>query len=973
VDTIKNIKSKTRIPDNDFYKVRYMVNNQQRAHQLQASIMEDMRKNGIKAIMPPDISSYMIAFLNIANTVLGKSWSKAGSTLYSEEREQFLMYEIATEVLGARPGNDPFKRNENRRHNLVSDTRDFIKQVITYKVWDKIAAAAAQFKKDEPETLFIDFINLYFKKASEYSGNKFFDIFLAYKELYEFLNNGGRAVYDGIILIEDFELMEPIFQDITLMLEKCGVRVIKTDKFDGVKGGVKRELYHCMTPLDEAEIVSFRIKEFLSKGIAPCDISVINYNSETAELIKLVFDRFGIAYYSEETIGSTPAFELLKSAVMMQIDDVESAEHYLMLLGNPVSACRLSNFGFSVFKSELNSLGYKTEKDPRAAVSEALKLSFIKREEMLNGESDETVKTERKKVLAQDEKQAEKAMAVKKTELKVSAVLEEVIEPERVKNTGLLEEIIKAAAIMDELLIKSQSAKAEDRQFLVEAMFSITAAAEYMEYTDPAADAVLTGNVKPREMAGAYVSMSDPKSASTLSSPYVFITGLDAGMDKKPVTSYPAALGNILGLPLSADKMTQKYNAFAVAFENAPQLTLSYAYIRPGGTVLGTAAALKSMKEPSFKITEYMNEDKSLLRGFDIIAASNEAPDETYRYFLKDPKHKFGVKEKEETALTAQKIADAIKSKDGSVNISVTALSHFIICPRQFVFEKLAEKAGIRQETLEASARMKRGNLWHLAYRYAADEKALFNSCDEKKTLKALLMGMEKAVKEIDPEITEERSAADIMKEAEVFTMPVFAANEVQRRKKLGIKETIMTEKEISLNCGGFLLRGKADRIDRTDTGYIVWDYKTGNVDMADFHLLSYGNSYIKKPKDKHKFNADAGDYAIQLSAYMHMLPKSGGDDMQQFRTHGTYGGGIIYINGADTSDTMEAIIAQSSYAAALAAEGAAKLGEFIKLPLTQVEKPGHDTTGLTSASRCSYCAFRQNCRILVMGGENNA
>ena len=84
--------------------------------------MEDMRVSAVSALIPPDISSYIIGFLNVANIVLGKSWSKAGSTFYSEEREQFLMFEIATEVLAARTDKDPFKRVENRRHNLVTDT-----------------------------------------------------------------------------------------------------------------------------------------------------------------------------------------------------------------------------------------------------------------------------------------------------------------------------------------------------------------------------------------------------------------------------------------------------------------------------------------------------------------------------------------------------------------------------------------------------------------------------------------------------------------------------------------------------------------------------------------------------------------------------------------------------------------------------------------------------------------------------------
>ena len=972
---IDELKSITGLKDNDFYLLRYMVNNQQRAHQVQSSIMEDMRVSSVSALIPPDISSYIIGFLNVANIVLGKSWSKAGSTFYSEEREQFLMFEIATEVLAARTDKDPFKRVENRRHNLVTDTREFIKQVITYMAWDKLDSVRTKFHPEDPETLFLDFMNLYMKKAADYKGGKFFDIFFAFKELYDYLKNGNKVKYDGIIIIEDFDMMEPIFKEIATMLKSAGVKVLMYDKFASMSGQpTSRELYNCMIPLDEAEITGFKIKELLTKGVTPSDISVINYNSETAELLKLVFDRFGIAYYSEETIGSSPVFELLKTTVMLRFGGEENTETYLMLLGNPNSLCRMSNFGFSVFKTELNSLGYVAEKNPPSAILRALKASFDKRELLLTKETDAEVIKERKTILKSDIEAANKAMVFKTGPVNVKIILDEIIDIERVKNTELLSSVIHAAGIMDELLEKSANAKPVDKLFLLEAMFEITGAAEYVEYADPAKEAMLIGSAVTHENAGAYVAMLDGSSADTLSSTYMFMTGLDAGMDKRPIVSYPAALGTAIGFMTPETKKEAKYASFVRAFENAKNLKLSYAYIKPGGSVLGIASALKIIKEGKYGITEVMNADKSLLRGFDVIGQSVEAPDEAYRYYMKGKGQKiFSSKEKKIASGKAQTIGDALKDKNGNIEISVTALSRFIMCPRMFAFEKLAERAGIKIETMEGSARMKKGSLWHLTYRFAAEDTKNFNSGNEKKTLEALITGYERAVIEIDPEITDERSALEMKKEAELFTLPLFASNEVARRKLLKIQETILYEEDIALNCGGFTLRGKVDRVDSTDTGFIVWDYKSGNVDMKEFHLLNYGNAYIKKPKDEHKFYTKGNDYSIQLSAYMHMLPKAGGNKLKIFKGKGSFGGGVIFVSGLDTSGTMEAVTAQSPYAAQLISDACVLLDRFLKLDIASLEAPGNDSTGLTSADKCSYCSYMKNCGILAMGGDANA
>jgi hypothetical protein len=972
---ISDIKSKAGLSDNDFYSVRYMVNNQQRAFQVQSAIMENMRVNSIPAIIPPDISSYMIGFLNVANIILGKSWSKAGSTFYSEEREQFLMYEIATEVLAARGENDPFKRVENRRQNLVADTREFIKQVITHIAWDKIPEARSSFAPEDPEILFIDFMELYMKKAAGYKGGKFFDIFFAYKELYEYLKSGGRVVYDGVILIEDYDMMEPVFKEISTMLIKAGVRVVKFDKFEDARGrkGTK-ELYNCMIPLDEAEIIGFKIKELLSKGVTASDISVINYNSETAELLKLVFDRFGIAYYSEEPIGSSPVFELLKSAAIARFSGKSDKETFLMLLGNPASSCRMSNFGFSVFKSELNSLGYMAEKDPDSAVSKALKESFKKRDAMLSKEIDVELIKERRAILKSDMDAAGRAMSSQNEPVKIKDILEDIIDAGRVKNTELLACVVRAAGIMDELFEKAAAAKDADRLFLLEAVFDITGSVKYVEYADPAKEAMLTGNAEPKENAGAYVAMLDGAGADTLCSAYMFMTGFDAGMDKRATVSYPPALGKALGLLTPEAKKEERYARFVNAFKNADNLVLSYAYIKPSGTVLGTASAVKVIREGKYDIKDVMNKDKSLLRGYDIIGQSPLAPDEAYRYYMEGTGQKvFGSKEKKAASGKGRMIGDALKDKTGMVEIGVTAFSHFVMCPRMFAFEKLAEKAGIRTDDMEGSARMKKGSLWHLTYRYAAEDKKNFNSCSEKKTLDALLGGYERAVKEIDPEIVDERGALDMKKEAELFTLPFFASNEVARRRILKIQETILFEEDMSLNCGGFTLRGKVDRIDRAENGFIVWDYKTGEAGQNEFHLLNYGNSYLKNPKEEHKFNTIAGEYAVQLSAYMYMLPKAGGEELKIFKGEGSFGGGIIHVSGMDTCATMDAVTAQSPYAAGLIGTACGMFDGFLKKDISSLEDPGMDSTGLTKANKCEYCAYKKSCGILAMGGGVNA
>ncbi len=967
---IELIKSCANISglNNDYSNIYYIVNNLQRAWQAEAQLGREMRDKGIKAIIPPYIMPYRLAFLEISNNIINNNYGASKLTEYDDEWVKFFIYGLTVDIIKQIPGEEDYVYI-NKRHNIVSDFGNFIADVINHVKWNEVNKI--KFKSGEPEELFLKVYDKYMKKGEAHKGLKFFSALIAYKKLHEFLSNGNKHNFAKTLIIEDFDDMEPVFRQIVEMLENYGVRVERINSLESSGSGkTSKVFYNFMNPLDEAEVIGFEIKKLLASGAPADDIAIVPYNSKSADLMDFVFHRFGIKSGRVNTLGNSPLFKLFKAAVYTAKYPEEFAEDILSVLSSEYSSCRVSAGTMRWIKKRIKKMGHMVHKKPMETIRLAL-VKTIEGSEKYLAEAGSEKDKEHIAYVEKDIISIKSAMELSGSS--ISKILESIVNSDAKLNKDTLYMLYESAAFMDETLCGIKSG--EDERFILDALFSATAEREYFEQIDPRKEAVQYINELNACQGGEFfVPVMDARSADNIRSKHIFLMGLDASADKRDILNYPGRLAKALKLPGYEEKKAVIYKKMMNVINNAQSTCVSYAYLGLEGKVEGMANIARMISDDKtralypelagFKIVK--NDDNSLIRSSDIIEKEAAVPETMYAYSVNPAAAKFGSKDERHEILGKTKVFDLLETDEvtGDKKVSVTDFVKYIQCPRNFVFSLLAKKTGLMQPDLEGQARIDKGIFWHKVFQNAGTAyKSDFNK-DEAGILKALNAGFDLAISEFNPDAFDESFKDDFIKTARSLNIPVFAKLELKRRQRFaGLK---LHESEMKIETilnKGIKLHGKIDRIDKYESGVIFWDYKTGDKPPEKMQLLIGGSSAYKG-----LFRTGyQGAYSIQLIAYLVMAEKKRLDFMT-----GTKLAGIIGINGYDNLENPEKIAEVYADAKAKMEEAMNSFGSFTEKNIMEIEETGGNSSNLAGPVSCDSCDFEPVCNMLVLKGHDN-
>ncbi len=958
---------------NDFSDIYFLTNNLQRAKQAEACLAREMRSAGIEAMIPPSIMPYRLGFLIIADNILNNRYGASRLTEYDNEWIRFFIYKLSLKAIKPEKGG-PEYMTANRRHNLVPDFDAFIADAVNHVKWKE--AAALKPPADSPSAAFVEVYNEYMKHSREYKGNKFFSALAAYMKLHEYLSEGNKpAGFNKTLIIEDFDDMEPVFKETARMLEKAGVTVVKTTALENPKpdkSKTEKYFYGFMTPLDEAEVVGYKIRELIAKGATPDDITVVPYNSTAESLVELVFHRFGIRSVRMGVLGNNALFDLFRDAVYLDSCPQEHADKVLALLSSASSPLSLSAGGLKRFNNCLKKTGFLFGKNPAAAVKTALENNLKELEEDLKEDKDA------------DEKRAKDLICLRAAldklgkstgEAGMMQILEGAVIKTGKTDDAALMMIAESARFMDAAL---EGVSGDDRKFMIEALLSAAAQREFIQETDPKTEAKQYINeIGAVESEGLFVPVMDARSADNTASKHIFLFGLTAAADRKAAPKYPGYLSSKLGIEQNAERKESEYAKTTNVIKNAQYVHMSYSYLSMEGSVEGMSNIARMTADhktralypelSDFKIIQ--NSDNSLIRSSDIIEPAGDAPEPAYMYALKKGSKTFGSKDGREKLLESTTIGSllSVDEKTGKKRVSVTDFVKYIQCPRKFAYSIIAKKTGLMPSDMESQARMDKGTFWHRVFQAAAvDFEKDFNSG---KVGQALVKAFDSVIPKVVAEAFGEESEQDFTDEAKGLIIPMFADFEAARRKRFKGLKTIGSEYGIKTELkNNIMLEGKIDRIDIHDGGAIFWDYKTG--------ARPPGEVIPVKGKEGQKvFSEDyTGAYGVQLAAYLHMVQR----EKESFIS-GALAGGVIGLKGSDSVEDLAELESNYRDAFLLMEKAFEKFsGEFLDTNIMKLEEASGCESGFCRKVNCSYCDFSEVCAMLELKGvkeddkENN-
>ncbi|HRQ44833.1 MAG TPA: hypothetical protein PLB12_10855, partial [Candidatus Goldiibacteriota bacterium] len=497
---------------NDYSGIYYIVNNYQRARQVQQKIESEMRAStDKKVISPPDIADYKSAFLYIAVQILLGGADRSNITEFSNEWIGFFMADIALNAVTGSKVYDKQKRTENIRMNLSAEYAAFLFDIEEYECVDKMEALKGKYAALEPEKHFFAAYDEYMKRRKAHSNpNKFFDRISAFTRLKEYLKDGGRVKEKTVIIVEDKADMEPLYITLLDLLGKAGVIVMDVNRQDYLLKGAAQEtaLYHYMTPLDEAEGTAYAIKKLIKNGVAPEDIAVAVFGSDSAESLRFALERFGISHATKRAISGHHAFTLFADAINFAVCEPEKADAMLMarqLLGNETSALKPTSYSYAdkVF-SIIASLG-------KAAEGEAGCVKLAEKLESIGGP------------FKDDTKGAAQVIKDRKSLLNegFGKLFDNLVDKKVLQESEAAIILAEAAEMLDRQL-PGFTATAENIFKLKAALRSIG----NMEY-----------EAEEGKSAGYVIPFMQDKKVFNINAVHYFICGLDAGIDRRQMIS----------------------------------------------------------------------------------------------------------------------------------------------------------------------------------------------------------------------------------------------------------------------------------------------------------------------------------------------------------------------------------------------------------------------------------------------------
>jgi len=925
----------------DYGNVLYFTQNRTRANQLNILLAQEVATSAEKAIIPPAILPYSAGFVRLAALAKFGYVDSLNVCRYSDEWFNLFLYEVAKAVVPETFFADEFGTTENKRANLAKDFRVFIRDVVLHLKTNAVQTCASL---NPTADLFLAAYRAYREEEKKFpnADNQFIHPLQAYEYLYAHVQNREQADIGKVIIVENEDLLEPLFSEILEKLN-CPVYVLQDTQVDADGFMQKTDLYHFMTPLDEAEFIGWRIKKLLTQATPSTDIGVVCADRASKEVIENIFKRMDIAGEQMLPMAANGYYRLVKMLFSVIYGEENASLCTDALFADDKSKFKLGR-GFYIFQKMLAQKGLKSKLSPADALLKSIN--------MFLADNGNKIKTKYKQPTGYDKdfkalSRLKELLVMKNPS--VSKIAEYALND--TKDKALINDIMAALYELDENL------KAETDGFIKKAhtLFGILDGREIntprQELALEQAPAAENEQESSEPEPNYSFSVVSPELAKTLRVKHLFLCGFNAKADNIGLLCYPNALAEKLQLPTINEKKKRAAQSVEYALNYAAQTAVSYAYLSLEGKETGQGALVQLLRQILPAEKQHIGKDNHLLKSYEVI---DNMPDPSWTGVQEAEREEKHLQNFTEETLFAQtqtcgKLLEQIIESDaqGRRAIAAKTFADFIICPSKFFFALLAKYCGMDTADAQGVARMSKGTFWHNVFEYAAAKK-IFYGQGEAKIKESLERALDEVVKEKEEDIGkfDANDKDAFLAQAKKEVVALFARNEAARQEKRKpiVYEGLEEKFNFQIPACNFDIHGKVDRKDQCEDGSILfWDYKTGKY-KAEL-MKFYSTSGLAKKQE-----------ALQLAIYMYCYAKACQKNNQQ---PPKMCAGNIFINGKDNMGPQE-------YDAQLEALLDKEMTAFVKClqqPLSALPRENKVESDLDS--KCNYCDFREACNVI--------
>jgi hypothetical protein len=848
------LSGECKISNHDYTKCWIVVNNSTRVKQIQDSIRREMINKKYDVILPPLVLSYPLAFLYLSAEICLQIYNKEKITEYSEEWIELLWFKIALQRINLNL-KDEYGETRNLARNLGKDLKNFVRDV-TYYCYD-IDVNALNPNPDD-DILVHDFINSLKQYVSDeenlnpLQNHTFLTPLHAYKFLYKFLMdskdiNKDKLNLPELILIEDYDDLEPIFQKIISILEaKNLVKIKKIQKFENQKTTNQIEIIPFINSLDEAEGIAYKVIELLENNTPAEDIGIVFCNKEIEDLLILTFHRFGILLDRQTQLKLSEPFRAVFST--LKIISKINNNHYVRITEDDIQ---------NILNNRTSKFFVKTKDDD---LHSKILSEFIIKGKRLNNETKKVFEEikEKFKHIPEIDEFFNLIISSHEKENLIMTIVEKVINYDELTGTNLRTQFFSAMENCDKILNELK-----DKENFYELCIDVLSIVGKREYVET--------NIKKGHNTEHFIPMISADKADNITAKTLFICGLDANFEKNFYPIIPESIVTWLNsktdnkLPTFQDRMKKIYEKLNNAIKNAEKIYLTYSHYD----------LINKEKGFSIFLYQFKNKEFQYKKGYELIPQ----PDVTIY--------------QESNAVEIIKINDILigltvedlfkeyqkkRYKSYSPNeYTLKAkedLTTFIFCPRQFLFNMLSEVTDVKSP-IERSTAMLRGEFWHKVFSESAKDPR-FNLEDPNEIFNCLKEKFHEVKKEYNIHEFENYPDDNFI---ESTILRRFAENEAKRKSGKNEKNrkyhTLESEFQISIKIQNFTISAQIDRIDS------ILDEKDKYA-IIEYKIYGKGKElkFLEKPSNSNKNDCKKGFLvlnkdSIQLSIYSYIYVKN--------------------------------------------------------------------------------------------------
>ncbi len=631
---------KNKYSCNNFYNVWIVVNNRVRKKQVKDSIIREMPENS--NIIPPQVLDYKLAFLYLAAEICLGVYNKEKINEYSEEWIEFFTYQIAESVVkeietkeGAITIPSELREAPNLIRHLAKDLRSFIRDIVYYVIdIENIKNNIPQYDNDFVTHYFLEGLKKYIRLENEHNPEQnktFLTPLHAYRSLYNKIKN-KKGNFDtqninlpNVMIIEDFDDVEPIFKEIVGNLENL-IKIEKFNKFAVKYENNNYEIVGFINSVDETEFIVNKVIELLGKQTPAEDIGIVVCNSEIEDLLDLTFHRFGIVLDRNTPLWLSAPFRATFSFFKIFAKDQNpdfitiSETDIDNIFNNECSKFYIPG-SYHSFLSYILSTGKRFYNSPVEVIKEVIEET----KNMLNNNDKDKIDSFIKLI-----------SQLKINENLLTTIIENLLNFNEIHRTSLFTQFFSTIDEINKILKKQQVDEIID---ICYNLFLIAAKREYIET-----------KVKDENNTWEhFIPVVRPEHADNITAKHLFICGLDGNFDKQFLASTPEYLINIINQQIkneyqkipNTEEITKKiYKKLDNAIKNANEVYLTFSYYDLSNKEKGISNYLYQQK---FEIYKKIQEFKKAYEEIYINTTSEQTQNQNIEQYAEEIQDNFSI------------------------------------------------------------------------------------------------------------------------------------------------------------------------------------------------------------------------------------------------------------------------------------------------------------------------------------------